>query len=286
MEVRVIFGVDVSNYQSHFDFDAASAEGYDFAFVKATQGDWFVDARYRQHLAGADAAGLLVAAYHYQSTDPFRTQADHIGGVVDPSVPLIIDVEDGSGGVDITRDLVDILRDRGYRVVLSYIPRWYWSRIGSPDLSGLPPLWVSRYPDYTTRRKEDALYAALALTGGDLFTGHGGLPASVAQVTSTGAVADYPNGNIDLNVFAGDRRDLAALLGEHHAPPSGGAAAPPKRKGQPVLQGIVCEAASEGYPEIPEGFAIVVNTTLGTQQYNGNPEWVRQFRTCACPASR
>jgi hypothetical protein len=114
--------------------------------------------------------------------------------------------------VNITRELVRQLTGLGYHVALSYIPRWYWSgHIGSPDLSGLPPLWISRYPDYTVRRKDAALAAAERL--GNVWAGYGGLPVAVAQISASGAVADYPNGNIDLNVFNGTRNDLAALLG-------------------------------------------------------------------------
>ena len=209
----MIFGVDVSNHQSHFDFGAARAEGYDFAIIKCSQGDWFTDARYAQHSANAAAAGLLVAAYHYQGTQYAGAQVQLIRSVVPPGTPVIIDVEEGSGGADITRGLVAALVEAGHHVPLVYIPRWYWSgHLGFPDLSGLPPLWISRYPDYMVRRKEGALTAALDLTRGSLFDGHGGLPATIAQITSSGAVADYPGGSIDLNVYAGTREELSALL--------------------------------------------------------------------------
>lgn len=210
----MIFGVDVSNHQTHFDFAAARAEGYDFAFIKSTQGDYFTDDRYAQHLANARNAGMLVAAYHYQWDQSATAQVNLIRRVVATDTPVILDVEEGSGGVSITRELVRQLTDLGYHVPLSYIPRWYWSgHIGSPDLSGLPPLWVSRYPDYTVRRRDAAYSAAVQLTGGNLYAGYGGLPAVVAQISASGAVADYPNGNIDLNVYAGSRDQLAALLG-------------------------------------------------------------------------
>lgn len=205
-----IFGVDVSNHQAHFDFAAAAREGYDFAFVKCSQNDSFRDGRFRQHLDNARAAGLLVAAYHYQGTAPVHSQVATVKAMTGTDVPVILDVEEGSGGVDITRGLVAALRSEGYSVPLSYIPRWYWSgHIGSPDLTGLPPLWVSWYPDYVVRRKEQGA----GMLPASVWNGYGGLDVAVVQFTSTGAVADYPSGNIDLNVFAGTRAQLAALLG-------------------------------------------------------------------------
>lgn len=206
----MIFGVDLSNHQAHFDFGAAAAEGFDFAFLKCSQNDDFRDGRFQQHFDNARAAGLLVAAYHYQGTAPVHSQIATVKAMVSPDVPVILDVEEGSGGADITRALVDGLRAEGYSVPLSYIPRWYWSgHIGSPDLRGLPPLWVSWYPDYTVRRKEQGL----GMVPDSVWSGYGGLDVAVVQFTSAGAVADYPGGNIDLNAFAGTREQLAQLLG-------------------------------------------------------------------------
>lgn len=207
----MIFGVDVSNHQAHFDFGAAAREGFDFAFIKCSQNDNFKDGRFDQHAAAARAAGLVVAAYHYQGTGPVVRQVETIKAMVDPGeMPVILDVEEGSGGVDITRALVAALRAEGYSVPLTYVPRWYWSgHIGSPSLAGLPPLWVSWYPDYTVRRKEQGL----GMVPASVWSGYGGLDVAVVQFTSAGAVADYPGGNIDLNAFAGTREQLAALLG-------------------------------------------------------------------------
>ncbi len=218
----MIFGVDVSNHQTHFDFEAAAREGFDFAFIKSSQDDNFKDRMLNDHLANARAAGLLVAAYHYQGTGPVERQVETIRAMVRPydDVPVILDVEEGSGGVDITRALVDALRAEGYSVPLLYLPRWYWSgHIGSPDLSGLPPLWVSWYPDYTTRRKEQGV----AMVPASVWSGYGGLGVEIVQFTSSGAVADYPNGDIDLNAFRGTREELAAQLGGTTGKKGGGA---------------------------------------------------------------
>jgi hypothetical protein len=205
----MIFGVDVSNHQTHFDFAAAAREGFDFAFVKCSQNDNFRDGRFVQHANAARAAGLLVAAYHYQGTAPVARQLSTIKAMAGTDIPIILDVEDGSGGIDITRALVAALRAEGYQVPLTYLPRWYWSgHLGSPNLSGLPPLWVSWYPDYTVRRKE----SGIDTVPNSVWNGYGGLDVAVVQFTSSGAVADYPGGSIDLNAFAGTRAQLVTLL--------------------------------------------------------------------------
>lgn len=189
-----VFGVDVSNWQSSFDF-----RNWEFAFIKATQGTWFTDGRFNQHLSNARANGCLVAAYHYQETSGVVEQVEHIKSVVPTDVPVIIDVERGSGGVNITKALVTRLEAEGYTVPFVYIPRWYWREIGSPDMSGLPPLWASWYPDYVARPREQAL----AMVPASAWSPYGGLNVAIMQFTSTPFDQDY---------FPGTRDQLAAIL--------------------------------------------------------------------------
>ena len=189
-----VFGVDVSNYQASFNFS-----GWDFAFIKATQGNWFKDGRFNQHLTNARNAGCLVAAYHYQETSSVASQVANIKAMVPQGMPVIIDVERGSGGLDITRSLVDTLRAEGYTVPFVYIPRWYWREIGSPDMSGLPNLWASWYPDYVARPRDQAL----AMVPGSAWTSYGGLSVGIMQFTSTPFDQDW---------FPGTRDQLAAIL--------------------------------------------------------------------------
>ncbi|GLY55357.1 GH25 family lysozyme [Lentzea sp. NBRC 102530] len=195
-----VFGVDVSNHQPTFDFAAAKRNGFEFAFLKATEGSGFKDAYFARHLREARANGMLVAAYHYQRTNPVADQVANIKSMVSTDVPIIIDVEHGSAGVDITRALVDALRRAGYTVPLTYLPRWYWTSIGSPSLAGLPALWASWYPDYQIRSKE----AGISLVPPNAWSNYGGLNVAMMQFTSS---------PYDQNFFRGTRQELAELLG-------------------------------------------------------------------------
>lgn len=189
-----IFGCDVSNYQSSFNFT-----GWDFAFIKATQGNWFKDGRFNQHLTNARNAGCLVAAYHYQETSSVQSQVENIKSMVPLDVPVLIDVERSSGGIDITRNLVNTLRSEGYTVPYVYIPRWYWREIGSPDMSGLPDLWASWYPDYVARPRE----VGINMVPQSAWAPYGGLSVGIMQFTSTPFDQDW---------FPGTRDQLAAIL--------------------------------------------------------------------------
>jgi hypothetical protein len=189
-----VFGVDVSNHNKTFDF-----RGWDFAFIKASQGNWFEDLLFQQHLRNARAAGCLVAAYHYQETSSAESQVAFIKKLVPVDIPIIIDVERGGGGVDITRRLIDLLRNEGYTVPFLYLPRWYWNEIGQPDLRGLPRLWGSWYPDYVARPKE----VALGMVPQSAWSDYGGNNVAMIQFTSTPFDQDY---------YPGSRDELARLL--------------------------------------------------------------------------
>lgn len=60
-----IQGVDVSRYQGNVDFDRLRAAGMHFVFIKATEGQDYVDPNFARNWARARAAGLPRAAYHF-----------------------------------------------------------------------------------------------------------------------------------------------------------------------------------------------------------------------------
>lgn len=204
-----IFGIDVSHHQGgSLNFQGLRLDGIEFAFLKATEGAGFVDSRFFTNLRKARDAGMLVGAYHYvREGTSVQAQAANVRRVVPTDVPVILDVEDGSGTLPRVRTFVGLLRDAGYRVPLLYLPRWYWQRLGSPDLTGLPPLWSSRYPDNTV----DDLVDEFARVPSHYWTGYGGLDVAVLQFTSSARVAGYAP--LDANAFRGTREQLSTLLG-------------------------------------------------------------------------
>lgn len=204
-----VFGLDLSHYQAlSLDLAQCKREGIDFVFLKATEGNTFTDSAFAANLAEARAAGLLVAAYHYvRASAAASDQVARIRSVVPRDVPVILDVEANSGGVGLTRQLIDKLRAASYRVPLLYLPRWYWQQIGSPSLAGLPPLWSSRYPDNVV----GDLSSEWAHVPASYWNGYGGLDVAVLQFTSSVRIAGHQP--IDANAYRGTREQLAVLLG-------------------------------------------------------------------------
>lgn len=202
----MIFGIDISSFQSGLDLAEVRREGFDFCFIKVTEGAGYVNPAFGAQLSDAQDAGLIVAAYHYVLSDPPSAQVANVNAHLPRDLPIIIDAENGAGNIDNIRAVTDGLRAAGYVVPLLYLPQWYWQQIGRPSLDGFPPLWSSKY--WTTNpAPASTLYEQVP---GAYWSGYGGLPVVLLQFTDAAQVARQ---KVDASAFGGSRDQLAALLG-------------------------------------------------------------------------
>lgn len=58
-------GIDVSNWQGNIDFEGVKANGIDVVYIKASEGNGYIDPLFEQNYNEAKANGLFVGAYHY-----------------------------------------------------------------------------------------------------------------------------------------------------------------------------------------------------------------------------
>ncbi len=58
-------GIDVSEHQGSIDWQGVRQAGYDFAFIKATEGLDHVDSAFHDNWEGAGEAGMTRGAYHF-----------------------------------------------------------------------------------------------------------------------------------------------------------------------------------------------------------------------------
>jgi lysozyme len=202
-----IYGPDISHFQAGLDLQQVKDEGFDFVWAKVSEGDYYRDASWPQFRDAARAAGLLLAGYHYvrYDCDP-GDQADlfvaHLG---DKSIPAMLDFEANSGDIGSFWAVLHAIEDRGVRVALSYIPRWYWMQIGQPYIGDVPGLIQSSYVGGTG-------YAS-ALYPGDAsgyWGGFGGRNVDILQFTDQALIGGM---SVDANAFRGSRDDLTTLLG-------------------------------------------------------------------------
>ena len=196
-----IRGMDASMYQPlPIDWDAVARSGIQFVILKATEGTSYIDPSFADHWAGAKKAGLLVSAYHmFWGNLSASAQAEHFLSTMGDRVadfPLSLDVELNKGvgniGAGVEEMLLALEAGDGRKPVV-YTAQSIWG-----SLVGWAPgwkdywLWVADY---------DAASPAIP-AGWDSYT--------FWQHSSTGSVSGI-SGNVDLNVFIGDRAALAAL---------------------------------------------------------------------------
>ncbi len=198
-------GIDVSQDQNSVDWPSVQAAGYAFTFVKATDGETYVDPLFAQNWAGAKAAGLLRGAYHFfRAEDDPQIQAEFfwktVGGVGE--LPMVVDVEESMGQPNsvVISNLTSFLNSlQGWtnQQPMIYTDSGFWNGLGTSAF-GTYPLWIAQY----------GVAAPTLPAGWALY--------DFWQHSETGQVAGI-QGNVDLNVFSGS---LAALQG---AFPNGGA---------------------------------------------------------------
>lgn len=203
-----VWGVDISSWQAGINIERVGAEGFAGIIAKATQGDYYASPEYARQKLDTLGNRLRFMAYHYvDGNSGPAEQVDHYERVEpDRRVPVMLDHEDNSGGVDVLRAVHAEFVRRGYRVALIYIPRWYWDRIGRPDLSGLPPLMASAYGT------DQPGYASSLYPGDDSpgWAPYGGNEVAVLQFTQRARVAGLL---IDAWAYRGTPAALDALFG-------------------------------------------------------------------------
>lgn len=152
-----VFGVDVSAYQGEVDWPQLARQGVTFAFCKATEGSGYADRTFRQNWANAQAAGILVGAYHFFSYDsPGETQAENFIAqvpVTPGALPPVVDIEfygdkrQNPPGREEAKAILDPLLERleahyGQKPILYVTYRSYELYIKG-EYEGYP-LWVTR----------------------------------------------------------------------------------------------------------------------------------------------
>src|SRR6266853_4727091 len=145
-----IFYPDVSGFQRGISFNGA-----DVACIKATEGTSFFNSDYFPALIRAVSSGTFPFAYHFLHAGNATAQAEFCFSKVGV-LPLMLDVEETTGsmpGVEDVTVFVDSYRKLGGIVWLCYLPRWYYQKIGSPNLAPLVSrgllLVSSTYTAYT-----------------------------------------------------------------------------------------------------------------------------------------
>lgn len=231
-----IFTLDVSNHdydRGPINWQSVRGAGIEVAIAKASEGDpagyhytdpWFVRA-----VTDANAAGLaLMGGYHClaagdvtsinRQVDWLISRAGEVGGVAKGWWMLDIEPFTELTSRGMAPRLSDVLAFESRWMSLTgqpiahYLPHWYWTQWGSPDLSAIRgPVVSSNYP-VTATMAFDQLYARDGGDSGPGWAPYGGKTPTLWQFGSSNAVPGVV-GNCDANAFKGTLDQLIPLLG-------------------------------------------------------------------------
>jgi hypothetical protein len=219
-----VFIADIASYQ-HGLLLASLRPDCVAVEIKCTQGADYVNPDYAGWLPQARDAQLLPIAYHYVTgVDPSAQAANLAAHIGDRSLPVMLDIEQGSGDLQHALSVADAMTAAGLRAKLMYLPHWYWQQLGGPDLAG--PFAARGLSLINASYPTTAPGTVLGLYPGDsspLWQGYGGI-ASPALLQFTDAALEGGQ-RVDMNAFRGTAAALAALLGATAVP--GPTPAPP-----------------------------------------------------------
>ena len=167
-------GVDVASFQhpngAPINWTQVAGAGYQFAAIKATEGNYYTNPYYASDMAGAEAAGLYVAGYHFAIPNVGTAvgQADYAmqnagyGTPSGPTLPLMLDMEyDPYTSSDKTNSCYglspasmvswisafdgEVQRVTGQLPIIYTTAKWWNTCTGNSTAFSSDPLWVAAY---------------------------------------------------------------------------------------------------------------------------------------------
>jgi len=204
-----VHGVDVSHYQAQINWFEVAAEGIDFGFVKATEGETISDAHFCQNWIEMKNAGIIRGAYHFfRPNTSAISQAKHFIEKVDlqfGDLPPVLDVEvldNVNKDVMVARLNIwlDMVEEAFDVQPIIYTNMKFYNQYLADDFANYT-LWIARYNDKKTP---------------DLFENKNW---DFWQYGNKGKIAGI-NGPVDLNVFHGSITDLLSITISPFSSPS------------------------------------------------------------------
>ncbi|QGU04382.1 glycoside hydrolase family 25 protein [Corynebacterium comes] len=205
-------GIDVSGHQrgdgAPIQWREVAADGQRFAFIKASEGEGWVNPHYLEDVHAAHQAGLLVGTYHYaRPAGDARAQAAHYAATLaaapSHSLPPVLDIEVDEGLdpgqlQNWVRDFLGETERLTGRSPMIYTYRYFWrEHLNDTDQFTRHPLWLAAYQNHVPE------------------TVGGWNQLTFWQRSDVGRVPGV-NGPVDLNLFNGTEAQLNDFVGGNH----------------------------------------------------------------------
>jgi lysozyme len=210
--------IDVSHHNGAIDWPAVAAAGIALAFIKATQGERFVDPAFAGNRAAAVRAGILAVPYHFLDGSEPALQAAHFLAVTGlaPGEPAMLDWESAAPVAATVAFGLAVARCSG-RDPLAY---YGYSQLAAADpLLSRWPLILPAYPRGDTPGDyRNLVVRPPRLPPGRIVSWADGRPYDFHQYTPAGRIAGIAT-RVDRSVWVGNAAELAAWFATGALPP-------------------------------------------------------------------
>ena len=190
-------GLDISHHQEEIDWKKVN-ENFKFVFVKATEGDTFIDKRFYENTKMIKESGRIVGAYHFFHFNiNGKDQAKNFIKTVQNSIdlPPVIDFEFGGNTKNYSEDImmkelhtcINILEEYYGTEVIIYVTPKSYKLIKKYNFSN--PIWYRSIIFPINKKNQDILF----------WQYH------------NSAKIEGINTNVDLNVFRGNFEELLEI---------------------------------------------------------------------------
>ncbi len=155
-----VTGLDVSNWQGTVNWSQVATAGYSFAFLKATEGGWYIDPTYAANRVGANANGIVIGAYDFAQPSTTVGQAEaEADFFINTATPVpgdlvpVLDLETTNGlspanlQTWVTHWLYEVYARTGQRAMIYTSPSFWSNAMGNSTWfaqNGFP-LWVAHW---------------------------------------------------------------------------------------------------------------------------------------------
>ncbi|WP_195430771.1 LysM peptidoglycan-binding domain-containing protein [Clostridium sp. D46t1_190503_E9] len=150
-------GIDISSWQGEVNFNQVSNSGVQVVYIKATEGDYYLNPRADEYYSGARSNNMLIGFYHFfRPRVDAKTQANYFSSYVKGKsfncrLALDIEVADGYGASELSSMCVTFLEEvkrlTGRDVVVYTYT--HFARTNLTSSLAKYPLWIANY-DVTT----------------------------------------------------------------------------------------------------------------------------------------
>ena len=255
-------GVDVSYHNGTINWTSVKNAGYEFAFIRISDGTGFHDPMFSTNWAGAQQAGLVRGIYQFfRPSEDVAAQADLViaalGTPAPGDLPPVIDVEatgnlSPSGVAASVRAWVDRVKAGTGVDPIVYTGKFFWrDQVGGPTSFAGNPLWIAQYttlcPDLPAPWDTWAFW----------------------QFTDAGSVPGI-SGGIDVDRFNGSLDELRALAGGGGSGSGGGGGG----------GSGTCSSATMA-ADLPAGVCVQAASDAKWYQCTSG-SWVQQASTAGC----